>query len=49
MKQRINQYEFAENEEFFKVRNFTTVGKLKRFQLDYYLIINTAEENSQAR
>ena len=44
IKQRINQYEFIENEEFFKIRNFTMVGNLKRYQMDYYITIDMAKE-----
>ena len=44
IKERIRQYEFIENEEFIKLRNFTKVGNLKRPQTDYYLIIDMAKE-----
>lgn len=44
IKQRIEQYEFLENEEFVKLRNFATVGNLKRPQLDYFLTIDMAKE-----
>ena len=39
IKDRIKQYEFIENEEFIKLRNFTKVGNLKRPQIDYYIYI----------
>ena len=42
--QRISQYEFIENEDFLKIRNFTKVGNLKRPQVDYYTTINMAKE-----
>ena len=41
---RIKHYEFIENEEFIKLRNFTKVGNLKRQQIDYYLTLNMAKE-----
>ena len=44
IKQRIEQYEFIENKEFIKLRNYTNVGNLKRPQLDYYLKIDMAKE-----
>ena len=44
IKQRIQQYEFVENEEFIKLRNFTKVGNLVRPQLDYYVTISMAKE-----
>ena len=44
IKQRIIQYEFIENIEFVKIRNFTKVGNLKRPQLDYYIKIDMAKE-----
>ena len=44
IKERITQYEFIENEEFIKLRNFTKVGNLKRPQIDYYITIDMAKE-----
>ena len=44
IKQRIEQYEFIENIEFIKLRNFTKVGNLKRPQVDYYIKIDMAKE-----
>ena len=44
IKDRISQYEFEENQEFIKVRNYTKVGNLKRPQIDYYLSVNMAKE-----
>ncbi len=44
IKQRIEQYEFVENVEFIKIRNFTKVGNLKRPQVDYYTTIDMAKE-----
>jgi len=44
IKQRIEQYEFIENEEFIKHYNFVIVGNLKRPQIDYYITINMAKE-----
>ena len=44
IKERIIQFEFVENQEFIKIRNFTKVGNLKRPQIDYYLTINMAKE-----
>ena len=38
IKQRIEKYEFIENEEF------TKIGNLKRPQIDYYLTIDMAKE-----
>lgn len=44
IRQRIEQYEFIENEEFIKLRNFTKVGNLKRPQDDYFLKVDMAKE-----
>ena len=44
IKQRIEKYNFIENEEFIKHHNFVMVGNLKRPQIDYYLTINMAKE-----
>ena len=44
IKQRIEQYGFNENEEFFKHHNFVKVGNLKRPQIDYYTTIDMAKE-----
>lgn len=44
IKQRIEQYEFIENIEFIKLRNFTKVVNLKRPQIDFYLAIDMAKE-----
>ncbi len=44
IKQRIEQYDFSENYEFVKIRNFTTVGNLKRPQTDYFVKIDMAKE-----
>lgn len=44
IKQRIKQYEFVENEDFFKRHNFVTVGNLTRPQIDYYITIDMAKE-----
>jgi len=44
IKERIIQYEFVENYEFFKLRNFTKLGNLKRPQIDYYVKINKDKE-----
>lgn len=44
IKQRIEQFEFIENEEFVKVRNFTKIGNLERPQNDYYITIDMAKE-----
>lgn len=44
IKQRIEQYEFIENEDFIKLRNFAKVGNLKRPQSDYYATIDVAKE-----
>ena len=44
IKQRINQYDFIENQEFIKHHNFVTVGNLKRPQIDYYITIDMAKE-----
>lgn len=44
IKQRIKQYEFVENREFFKHHNFVKVGNLKRPQIDYYLTVDMAKE-----
>ena len=40
IKERILQYGFVENYEFFKLRNFTKVGNLRRPQIDYYITID---------
>ncbi len=44
IKQRIQQYEFIENQEFVKHHNFVKVGNLKRPQIDYYITIDMAKE-----
>jgi len=44
IKERIIQYEFVENYEFFKLRNFTKLGNLKRPQIDYYVKIDMGKE-----
>lgn len=44
IKQRIEQYDFIENEEFTKHHNFVMVGNLKRPQIDYLLTIDMAKE-----
>ena len=44
IKQRIQQYEFIENEDFIKLRKFTMVGNLKRPQTDYYITVDMAKE-----
>lgn len=44
IKQRIKQYGFIENTEFFKHHNFVMVGNLKRPQIDYYITLDMAKE-----
>jgi phage anti-repressor protein len=44
IKQRIDQYRFIENIDFFKRHNFVKIGNLTRPQIDYELTINTAKE-----
>ena len=44
IKQRSEQYDFIENEEFTKHHNFVMVGNLKRPQIDYLLKIDMAKE-----
>ena len=44
IKQRISQYDFVENQEFFKRHNFVIVGNLRRPQIDYYLTVDMAKE-----
>ena len=44
IKERIAQYDFIENHEFFKVRNFTKVGNLQRPQIDYYIKTDMGKE-----
>ena len=44
IKQRIEHYDFVENEDFIKLHNFVTVGNLKRPQIDYFLTIDMAKQ-----
>ena len=44
IKQRIEQYDFIENQEYIKHHNFVIVGNLKRPQIDYYLTVDMAKE-----
>ena len=44
IKERITQYGYIENYEFFKLRNFTKLGNLKRPQIDYYVKIDMGKE-----
>jgi len=44
IKQRIEQYEFVENTDFFKRHNFVTVGNLSRPQIDYYITVDMGKE-----
>jgi len=44
IKQRIEHYEFEENQDYFKHHNFVMVGNLKRPQIDYYVTIDVAKE-----
>jgi len=44
IKQRIEKYEFVENNDFFKRHNFVTLENLKRPQTDYFLTVDMAKE-----